>query len=117
MLLLIESESESHSVVSSSLRPHGLYSPWNSPGQNTGGGSPGSPVLQVDSLPTELPGKLCYWGNAQNHNEIPLHNKKMATINFFKNQKVTLVRMWTNWNPVHSFRKCKPVQLLPETGW
>ena len=22
-----------------SLRPHGLYSPWNSPGQNTGGGS------------------------------------------------------------------------------
>ena len=31
--------SESHSVVSNSLRPHGLYSPWNSPGQNTGVGS------------------------------------------------------------------------------
>ena len=29
-------ESESGSVVSDSLRPHGLYSPWNSPGQNTG---------------------------------------------------------------------------------
>ena len=28
------SESESHSVVSNSLRPHALYSPWNSPGQN-----------------------------------------------------------------------------------
>ena len=28
--------SESRSVVSDSLRPHGLYSPWNSPGQNTG---------------------------------------------------------------------------------
>ena len=28
--------SESGSVVSDSLRPHGLYSPWNSPGQNTG---------------------------------------------------------------------------------
>ena len=28
--------SESHSVVSDSLRPHGLYSPRNSPGQNTG---------------------------------------------------------------------------------
>ena len=27
------------SVVSDSLRPHGLYSPWNSPGQNTGIGS------------------------------------------------------------------------------
>ena len=28
--------SESHSVMSDSLRPHGLYSPWISPGQNTG---------------------------------------------------------------------------------
>ena len=31
--------SESHSVMSDSLRPHGLYTPWNSPGQNTGVGS------------------------------------------------------------------------------
>ena len=31
--------SESHSVVSDSLWPHGLYSPWNSPGQDTGVGS------------------------------------------------------------------------------
>ena len=30
---------ESLSVVSNSLRPHGLDSPWNSPGQNTGVGS------------------------------------------------------------------------------
>ena len=66
-----ESESESHSVVSDSLRPHGLYSPWNSSGQNTGVGSlsllqgifpnqglnpsiePRSPALQADSLPAE----------------------------------------------------------------
>ena len=34
-----ESESVSRSVMSDSLRPHGLYSPWNSPGQNTGVGS------------------------------------------------------------------------------
>ena len=34
-----ECESESHSVMSDSLWPHGLYSPWNSPGQNTGVGS------------------------------------------------------------------------------
>ena len=33
------SESESRSVVSDSLKFHGLYSPWNSPGQNTGVGS------------------------------------------------------------------------------
>ena len=31
--------SESHSVVSYSLWPHGLYSPWNSPSHNTGVGS------------------------------------------------------------------------------
>ena len=53
------------------LRPHALWGPWNSPGQNTGVGSlpfPGnlpnlgteseSPALQADSLPTELSGKL-----------------------------------------------------------
>ena len=32
-------ERESRSVVSDSLRPHGLYSPWNSLSQNTGVGS------------------------------------------------------------------------------
>ena len=31
--------SESRSVLSDSLRPHGLYSPWNSPSWNTGVGS------------------------------------------------------------------------------
>ena len=31
--------SESRSVISYSLWPHGLYSPWNAPGQNTGKGS------------------------------------------------------------------------------
>ena len=31
-----ESKNESCSVLSNSLWPHGLYSPWNSPGQNTG---------------------------------------------------------------------------------
>ena len=60
-------KSESHSVVPDSLQPHGLHSPWNSPGQNTGAGSlsllqgispthglkPRSPTLQADSLPTE----------------------------------------------------------------
>ena len=37
--LYINYESESCSVVSDSLRPHGLYSPWNSPGKNTGVGN------------------------------------------------------------------------------
>ena len=34
----VESESESCSVLSDSLQPHGLYSLWNSPCQNTGVG-------------------------------------------------------------------------------
>ena len=37
--LISKIESESRSVVSDSLRPRGLYSSWNSPGQNTGVGS------------------------------------------------------------------------------
>ena len=34
-----ESDSESHSVMSDSFQPHGLYSPRNSPGKNIGVGS------------------------------------------------------------------------------
>ena len=62
---------ESCSVVSDSLQSYGLYSPWDSPGQNTGVGchpllqgdlpnpriEPRSPALQEDSLPTEPQGK------------------------------------------------------------
>ena len=54
---------ESCPVVSDSLQLHGLYSPWNSPGQNTGGdfptqgSNPGWPTLQMESLPAEPPGK------------------------------------------------------------
>ena len=63
------SESKSHSVVSNSLRPHGLYSSWNSPGQSTRvepfpspghlpnpGIEPMFPTLRVDSLPAEPQG-------------------------------------------------------------
>ena len=36
---MLRVKSESCSVMSNSLQPHGLYSKWNSPGQNTGAGS------------------------------------------------------------------------------
>ena len=64
----LESESESHSVVSDSLRPHEPYSLWNSPGQNTRRPFPfvgdlpkpgirtRFPKLKVDSLPSEPQG-------------------------------------------------------------
>ena len=52
-----ESESESCSVMSNSLRPHGLYSPWNSPGQNTGVGSHSllQGIFPTQGLNTGLP--------------------------------------------------------------
>ena len=43
--------SESYSVVSDSLWPHGLYSPWNSPGKNTGVGC--HTFLQGSSQPRD----------------------------------------------------------------
>ena len=49
---------ESHSVVSDSFQPHGLYSPGNSPGQNTGVGS--LSLLQRIFLTQELNQGLLY---------------------------------------------------------
>ena len=55
-----ENESESHSVISDFLRPHELYSPWNSPGQNNGVGSHSIPLPKESSQPRDLlnPGLL-----------------------------------------------------------
>ena len=60
-LFIEEEESESRSVVSSSLQPYGLYSPRNSPGQNTGVGSLSLPqgIFSTQGL---NPGLLhCRW--------------------------------------------------------
>ena len=82
-----KNESESRSVVSDSLQPHGLYSPWNSAGQNTGvegifltqesnqgllhcrqilyqlsyQGSPNSPTRDWTSIPCTGRWRLKYW--------------------------------------------------------
>ena len=67
-ITLLNSISECGWVVSDSLRPHGLYSLWNSLGQNTGGGSlsllqaifptwGSNFTLQEDSSPAEPQGK------------------------------------------------------------
>ena len=45
--------SESPSAISDSLWPHGLYSPWNSPGQNTGVGSLSLLPLLQGIFPTQ----------------------------------------------------------------
>ena len=60
---------ERRSVVSNSLRPHGLYSPWNSPGQNTGVGSFSLPVCCF-----RIPGY-----SARRSNRETLHRKQRQT--------------------------------------
>ena len=71
VFLTLKRKNESCSVVSDSLQ-WTPYSPWNSPGQNTGVGShsllwgnlpnpgiePRLPALQADSLPAEPQGKI-----------------------------------------------------------
>ena len=72
--------SESCSVVSNSMQPHALSSPWSSPGQNTRVGSLSllhgifpiqielrSPALQVDSLPAEPERGGGAWSNNTCH--------------------------------------------------
>ena len=63
-------ESESHLVVSDSLRPHGRDSPWNSPGQNTG---VGSRSLHQGIFPTQglNPGLLHCWRTLYQLSQIP----------------------------------------------
>ena len=75
--------SESRSVVSNSLRPHGLCSPWNSPGQNTG---MGSLSLLQQIFPTQESNRgllhcrqilyqLSYQGNPEEYNLSLIINK------------------------------------------
>ena len=149
----MDSESESRSVVSDSLRRRGLYSPWNSPGQNTGVGSlsllqgifpaqvsriaggfftswasgeaqeywsgspipspadlshpgiePGSPALQVDSLPIELSGKPLQWileENASGRRKGKDHFEMCQRLLFFSTRSALrrscLPRAWPTW--------------------
>ena len=48
--MIVKRESESHSAMSDSLQPHGLYSPWNSPGQNIGVGSSRDVVHLINAV-------------------------------------------------------------------
>ena len=100
------SESESHSVMSDSLWPHGLYSPWNSPGQNTG---VGSLSLLQGIFPTQgsNPGLLhCRWVLYQvSHQENPRILEWVAypfssSSSWPRNQTTvsfTAGRFFTNW--------------------
>ena len=80
---------------------HRLYSPWNSPGQNTGLSllqgifptNPGielrSPALQVDSLPAELPGNPKQQQHSANMCWIPYSRHHANSVGFFSSQRVS----------------------------
>ena len=82
---MAEGESKSHSVMPNTLGPHGLYSPWNSSGQNTG---VGSLSLLQGIFPTQgsNPGFLhCRWILYQlsyegNPKQWLAHSKKLSKV-------------------------------------
>ena len=82
---------ESCSLLSDSLPPHGLYSPWNSPGQNTGMGS--LSLSSGSSWPRNWTGVSCIAGR------------------FFTNWAMgkPLLSLWYVW----VFYSCSLLQELP----
>ena len=91
--VVLESQSESHSVVSDSLQPHGLYRPWNSPGQNTGGGN--LSLLQYIFLTQELNRGLLHC------RQILYHLSYQGSPNIWASLVAQLVKnppaMWETW--------------------
>ena len=104
-------ESESLSVVSDSLWPHGLYSPWNFPGQNTGvhrlsllqgifptqGSNPGLPL----SKPKQVTEGHCNWthvlgwgGGSSRGFTSSRTRKKYALIRNAKESNMHQTRRW-----------------------
>ena len=97
-------KSESHLVVSDSLGPRGLYSPWKSLGQNTGVGSlslfqgifptqgsnPGLQHMQADSY------QLSYQWSSQTCKHAKIWILGSIPILLNSNNGVELMSMWLN---------------------
>ena len=122
--------SKSRLVMSDSLWPHRLYSPWNIPGQNTGVGS--YPLLQgifptrglnqvsciaMDSLPTKL------WGKPRN---AYINKKERSQINYNSRnlekklsqgkQREENNRSEEKWNRNHRKNRFKTKLILKKIG-
>ena len=95
---LVESacESESRSVTSDSLGPHGLYSPWNPPGQNTG---VGSFSLFQGIFPTQEsnPG-LTHW--RQSSHQLSHKGKTRSTCSLIQLSYITYLRCYCELNRI-----------------
>ena len=76
--------SESHSVMSDSLGPHGLFHAWNSPGQNTGRGSLSllQGIFPIQGLNSGLPHcrKLSHKGSQRSPCNSPFQYKTGLTL-------------------------------------
>ena len=75
--MCILKESESHSIVSDCLQPHGLSNPWNSPGQNTGVGN-------LSLLQQIFPTQESNWGLLQCRQilyQLSYHTYKQSSLN------------------------------------
>ena len=91
--------SESRSVTSDSLRPHGLYSPWTSPGQNTGVGSL-SLVQGVFLTQGSLPGlPHCRWILYQQSKKLGFYSSQWFHLKKFmhhcQNKWKDILNSWT----------------------
>ena len=112
-----ESENESHSVVSNSLWPHGLYSPWNSPGQNTGVGNlsllQGIFLTQGSNPGLSHCRQILY---QLSHKGSPRHKEHLDIKNIFRHKEhlwcletrsvISNKRQcfWLVWVPAHGFK-------------
>ena len=110
----VESESESHSVTSDFLQLHGLYSSWNSPGQNT---RMGSHFLLQGIFPTEgtNPGllhcrQILYHLSHQGNLQIPMKLLQLAIMRTCYHPQVRGVREQQAMNPGES-KKRRPAEL------
>ena len=106
--MITESESESHSVVSDSLRPHGLYCSRNSPGQNTGVGSlsllqgifptqgsnPGLPHCRRILYQLSYQGTMMKTIYLQKENLCLSKNIKGADMKWWPSQRLLLLQLW-----------------------
>ena len=88
-----KSESESCSVMSDSLWPHGLYSPWNSPGQNTEAGS--LSLLQGVFPSQGLSPGLMHYRRILYHLSHKESSRKLEWVAYLFSSRSSWARNWT----------------------